>query len=122
MTNLSKAGQNSLKSKKEKINYLIQSVNTEKQFYKEKIEDIQTPERLSEPKSKISVNFPPLEDRLTQKEVAQLFGKSVQTIINWKHKKIIPFFLLGKYPIYSRSQLIELASRNQHLMSDNSKL
>lgn len=114
MTNLSKAGQNSLKSKKEKINYLIQSVNSEKQFYEEKIEDIS--------KSKISVNFPPLEDRLTQKEVAQLFGKSVQTIINWKHKKIIPFFLLGKYPIYSKSQLIELASRNQHLMSDNSKL
>lgn len=60
--------------------------------------------------------LPPEEDRLTQKEVAELFGTSVQTIINWKKKKILPYFQIGKRPIFSKKQLSLIASQNQDLL------
>ena len=31
-------------------------------------------------------SFPPVEDRLNQAQVAELFGTTVQTIITWKKK------------------------------------
>ena len=63
--------------------------------------------------------FPSVDDRMNLKEVAELFGKSPQTILNWKKKNLIPYFQLNKSsrPFYSRSQLIELASKNQHLFN-----
>jgi len=60
--------------------------------------------------------FPPEDDRLSQQEVAQLFGTSVQTIINWKKKKILPYFQIGKRPIFSKKQLSLIASQNQNLI------
>ncbi len=62
--------------------------------------------------------FPPKEDRINLKEVAELFGATPQTVINWKKKNLIPFYQINQFsrPFYSRSQLIKLASKNQHLI------
>ncbi|MGZ9677509.1 helix-turn-helix domain-containing protein [Flavobacterium sp. GNP001] len=49
--------------------------------------------------------FPAPEDQLRQKEVATLFGRSVQTIINWKKKGKIPYFQMGRFPVFSKKQL-----------------
>lgn len=61
--------------------------------------------------------FPPLEDQLRQKQVASMFGRSVQTICSWTKSNKIPYFKLGDYPIYSRKQLVLLASKNHFLIS-----
>ncbi len=61
--------------------------------------------------------FPPKEDQLRQKDVALMFGRSVQTICAWTKSGKIPYFRLGKIPIYSKRQLILYASRNQSLIS-----
>lgn len=62
--------------------------------------------------------FPPIEDQLNQTEVAELFGRTVQTIIAWKKKGKIPYFQLGRFPIFSKSQLTLVASKNQHLINN----
>ena len=56
--------------------------------------------------------FPPPEDQLRQKEVALLFGRTAQTICTWTKNGVIPYFRVGKFPIYSRKQLILFASKN----------
>ena len=61
-------------------------------------------------------NFPVKEDRLKQAEVAEMFDTTVQTIINWRKKGKLPFYKIGRNIIYSRSQLIKLASQNQDLV------
>jgi phage terminase Nu1 subunit (DNA packaging protein) len=61
-------------------------------------------------------SFPAPEDQLNQTEVAELFGRSVQTIINWKKKGKIPYFEMGRFPIFSKKQLTLVASKNQHLI------
>ena len=61
-------------------------------------------------------SLPLFEDRLNQVQVAELFGKTVQTIIIWKKKGIIPYFQLGRFPIFSKKQLTQVASKNQHLI------
>jgi len=60
--------------------------------------------------------LPPADDRLNQRQVAELFGTSVQTIINWKKKKILPYFQIGRRPIFSKKQLSLIASQNQNLL------
>lgn len=62
--------------------------------------------------------FPPKDDQISLKEVAELFGTTPQTVINWRAKGKLPYFQLSEFsrPIYSRSQLIKLASKNQHLI------
>ncbi|MGV1001186.1 helix-turn-helix domain-containing protein [Empedobacter falsenii] len=62
------------------------------------------------------INYPVKEDRLKQAEVAEMFDTTVQTIINWRKKGKIPFYKIGRNIIYSRSQLIKLASQNQDLV------
>lgn len=62
--------------------------------------------------------FPPIEDQMRQKEVASMFGRTVQTICNWTESNKIPYFRLGKHPIYSRKQLVLFASKNQNLILD----
>ena len=62
--------------------------------------------------------FPPLEDQMKQKEVALMFQRSVQTICAWTKANKIPYFRLGRHPIYSRKQLISFASNNQSLISN----
>jgi predicted site-specific integrase-resolvase len=61
-------------------------------------------------------SFPPIEDRLNQAQVAELFGTTVQTIITWKKKGKIPYFQMGRFPIFSKKQLTQVASKNQHLI------
>jgi hypothetical protein len=63
-------------------------------------------------------SFPPPEDQLNQTEVAALFGRSVQTIINWKNTGKIPYYQLGRFPIFSKKQIILIASKNQHLIKN----
>lgn len=62
--------------------------------------------------------FPPLEDQMKQKEVALMFQRSVQTICAWTKANKIPYFRLGRHPIYSRKQLISFAFNNQSLISN----
>lgn len=62
------------------------------------------------------MNYPIKEDRLKQKEVAEMFDTTVQTIINWRKAGKIPFYKIGRNIIYSRSQLIQIASKNQDLV------
>lgn len=69
------------------------------------------------PSEEVKLNsFPPIEDRLNQVQVAELFGKTVQTIITWKKKGMIPYYQLGKFPIFSKKQLTLVAAKNQHLI------
>ena len=63
--------------------------------------------------------FPPPEDQLRQKEVALMFGRTVQTICEWTENGVIPHFRVGKFPIYSRKQLIMYASKNQNLINSS---
>lgn len=64
------------------------------------------------------LNLPPVSDRIGLKEVAELFGTTQQTILNWRKKNMIPYYQINKFtrPFYSKSQLIKLASQNQHLI------
>ena len=61
--------------------------------------------------------FPPEEDQMKQRDVASMFGRTVQTICSWTKSNRIPYFRIGEHPIYSRKQLILYASKNQHLIS-----
>jgi DNA-binding transcriptional regulator YiaG len=61
-------------------------------------------------------SLPPFEDRLNQSQVAELFSTTVQTVINWKKKGKLPYFQMGRFPIYSKKQLTMVASKNQHLV------
>jgi hypothetical protein len=60
--------------------------------------------------------LPEFEDRLNQSQVAELFSTTVQTVINWKKKGKLPYFQMGRFPIYSKKQLTQVASKNQHLI------
>lgn len=60
--------------------------------------------------------FPPPEDQMRQKAVAEMFNTSVQTIISWSDTGKIPTFQLGKIPIYSRKLLIYTARNNRSLL------
>ena len=60
--------------------------------------------------------FPPRADQMRQKEVAEMFSTTVQTVINWSASGKIPTFQLGKIPIYSRKLLIYTARNNRHLL------
>lgn len=62
------------------------------------------------------INYPVKEDRLKQAEVAEMFDTTVQTIINWRKAGKLPFYKIGRHIIYSRSQLIKIASQNQDLV------
>lgn len=60
--------------------------------------------------------FPPPEDQMRQREVAQMFSTTVLTIINWSSSGKIPTFRIGKVPIYSRKLLIYIARNNRNLL------
>lgn len=85
-------------------------------FKKEKLKRNQNSEK---PQSITSKKyFPSKEDQMTQTEVAEMFGRTVQTIINWKKNNIIPYYQIGRRPLFSRKQLTEFASKNQNLITD----
>lgn len=52
--------------------------------------------------------FPLPEDQMRQREVAEMFSTTVQTIINWSSSGKIPSFRIGKVPIYSLNFLFIL--------------
>ncbi|MBB1138242.1 MULTISPECIES: helix-turn-helix domain-containing protein [Myroides] len=65
----------------------------------------------------VNTFFPTGDDRMSQQEVASMFDRTVQTIINWKNKGKIPYYEIDGRPIFSRKQLIQVASKNQHLLN-----
>lgn len=66
-------------------------------------------------------NSNPEEDRLTQKEAAELLGVSVQCLIKWKKKKLIPFYQIGRSVFYSKKELLEQARKNPGLVKASRK-
>lgn len=58
----------------------------------------------------------PEEDRLSQTEAANLFGVTVQCIIDWKKKGLIPFYKIGRKPFFSKKELLECARKNPKLV------
>jgi len=56
------------------------------------------------------------DDRLTQTEAAELLGITVQSLIKWKKKKMIPFYQIGRSVFYSKSELLKQARKNPKLV------
>lgn len=61
-------------------------------------------------------NINPEEDRLTQTEASELLGVSVQCLIKWKKKKLIPYYQIGRSVFYSKKELLECARNNRALI------
>ncbi|WP_289060364.1 helix-turn-helix domain-containing protein [uncultured Zobellia sp.] len=64
-----------------------------------------------------TTSFGDTNDLLTQKEAAELFGKTVQCLINWKKQKLIPYYEIGSSVFYSKKELLECARKNPKLVS-----
>ena len=58
----------------------------------------------------------PEEDRLTQKEAAELLGTTVQSLISWKKKGLIPYYQINRSIFYSKKELLNLARNNPSLI------
>jgi len=58
----------------------------------------------------------PEKDRLSQKEAAELLGITVQSLIKWKKKKLIPFYQIGRSIFYSKRELLQQARKNPRLV------
>ncbi len=58
----------------------------------------------------------PEKDRLSQKEAAELLGITVQSLIKWKKKKLIPFYQIGRSIFYSKKELLQQARKNPNLV------
>ena len=52
----------------------------------------------------ISINSE--NDRLSQRQCADLLGVSVTTLISYKRKKLLPFFKIGSRVFYSKKQVL----------------
>jgi excisionase family DNA binding protein len=61
------------------------------------------------------------EDRLTQKEAAELLGITVQSLIKWKKKKLIPFYQIGRSIFYSKKELLEHARKSPSIVKPSRK-
>lgn len=62
-----------------------------------------------------------INDRLTQKEASELLGITVQCLIGWKKKKLIPFYQVGRSIFYSKSELLDVARKNPSLIKPSRK-
>lgn len=58
----------------------------------------------------------PEEDRLTQTEAAELLGVTVQCLIKWKKKNLIPYYQIGRSVFYSKKELLKQARKNPKLV------
>ena len=58
----------------------------------------------------------PEEDRLSQREAADLLGVTVQSLIKWKKKKLIPFYQIGRSVFYSKRELLQQARKNPSIV------
>jgi excisionase family DNA binding protein len=63
----------------------------------------------------------PEEDRLTQKEAAELLGITVQSLIKWKKKNLIPFYQIGRSIFYSKKELLAQARKNPSIVKSSRK-
>ena len=63
----------------------------------------------------------PEEDRLTQTEAAELLGVTVQCLIKWKKKKLVPFYQIGRSVFYSKRELLNQAKKNPSLVKPSRK-
>jgi len=63
----------------------------------------------------------PEEDKLTQKQAADFLGISIVSLISWKKKNLVPFYQIGKKIFYSKSELLEIASKNSKLIKSSRK-
>ncbi|WP_010177358.1 helix-turn-helix domain-containing protein [Aquimarina agarilytica] len=63
----------------------------------------------------------PEEDRLTQTEAADLLGVSVQCLIKWKKKELIPYYKIGRTVFYSKKELLTQARKNSKLVKASRK-
>ena len=61
-------------------------------------------------------NTHPENDRLSQKEAAVLLGITVQSLIKWKKKKLIPYYQIGRSVFYSKKELLQQARKNPRLV------
>lgn len=57
-----------------------------------------------------------LNERISQKQAAALFGVTTATIIRWQNKGIIPFNRVGRTVFYDRSELMQVAQKNASLL------
>lgn len=69
----------------------------------------------------ITTAFGETDDLLTQNEAAELFGKSVQCLINWKKQKLIPYYEIGSSIFYSKKELLDCARKNPKLVTPSRK-
>lgn len=80
----------------------------------------QTIERVVEQLKKTDLIHPEFKsdtnDRLTQKEASLLLGITVQSLIGWKKKKLVPFYQVGRSIFYSKKELLEVARKNTSLI------
>jgi hypothetical protein len=63
----------------------------------------------------------PEEDRLTQSEAAELLGVTVQCLIKWKKKNLVPFYQIGRSVFYSKKELLGQARKNPSLVKTKRK-
>ncbi len=61
------------------------------------------------------------DDRLTQREASDLLGISVQCLIQWKKKKLVPFYQIGRSIFYSKKELLDIARKNPALVKSSRK-
>lgn len=61
-------------------------------------------------------NTNPEDDKLTQKEASELLGVTVQCIIKWKKKKLIPYYQIGRSVFFSKKELLAQARKNPALI------
>jgi len=57
-----------------------------------------------------------LDDRLKLSDAAKFMGVTSATIVNWKNKKLIPYYQIGNKVFFSKKQLIEVAHKNKKLL------
>lgn len=62
-----------------------------------------------------------INDRLTQVQACELLGVTVQCLIGWKKKNLIPFYQVGRSIFYSKSELLEVARKNPSLIKPSRK-
>ncbi|MDC6367242.1 MULTISPECIES: helix-turn-helix domain-containing protein [Flavobacteriaceae] len=58
----------------------------------------------------------PEEDRLSQTEAANLLGITVQSLIAWKKKGLVPYYQINRSIFYSKTELLEICRKNPALV------
>jgi excisionase family DNA binding protein len=51
------------------------------------------------------INSPVNQNLLSEQQAAEYLNVSLRTIINWRHRGLIPYFRIGRSIRYSREQI-----------------